>query len=563
MAKKPMEDDLLTGGKLSSGKSKSAKKSSGAAVPSISIAPKTAKIIRSVVCIVIVIALLAVYVATGTVRKGFIASLSTPAQTLTGVTITNGENKAKVKVATYNFYYATTYNSLQSQKSTYEQYGLDPKDVGLDVDFDEKLSKQTYTDTTTNKTMTWAEHMEELVLDSIEQTYTFYLAAVEANGGEEPEITDEQQSELDSTITSYRETAEGYGYTLSGYLVRAMGKGVTENVFRTETIRQYIAQNYQEQITEDTSDKEYTADDIKKYLDEHKSDFEAVDVKVFDCANEDDAKAFSSELKADGSNFADLASKYSTDDFAKKSYAEAGYTTEYGATRSGLTNKQYAIATAHDHEEGAEHSDDEEAVYPGLDWIFSTDRKSGDIYQYSTSVVYIINPVSLQDLKTVNVRHILISPVDDDSDASATEATDKQWAAARSKAEDILESWKNGKATEDSFAELAKDNSADGSASDGGLYENIIPGQMVNSFSAWLFEPGRKSGDTAIVMSDYGYHIMYFVGANDQKVCDYNAEQALISEDSNSAVNKLEEDYTRKVNWFGSRYFEKDVDIDA
>ena len=83
----------------------------------------------------------------------------------------------------------------------------------------------------------------------------------------------------------------------------------------------------------------------------------------------------------------------------------------------------------------------------------------------------------------------------------------------------------------------------------------------MNSFSSWCFDDGRKTGDTAIIRSDYGYHIMYFVGKNDQTVWQYNAQQALASDDSTSASEKLEEEYTVKENWFGSRYFEKDVDI--
>ena len=167
MAKKSMEDDILTGGSLGSGKEKSSKKENKKSAGGIKIAKRTATIIKSAVCIVIVIALLAAYVATGTVRKGFIASLSLPAQTLTGVTVSNGDQKAKVKVSTYNFYYASTYNSLKSQQEQYEQYGLDMSQLGLDVDFTEKLSKQTYTDKETNKEMTWAEHLDEMVLDAI------------------------------------------------------------------------------------------------------------------------------------------------------------------------------------------------------------------------------------------------------------------------------------------------------------------------------------------------------------------------------------------------------------
>lgn len=564
MAKKSMEDDILTGGSLGSGKEKSSKKENKKSAGGIKIAKRTATIIKSAVCIVIVIALLVAYVATGTVRKGFIASLSLPAQTLTGVTVSNGDQKAKVKVSTYNFYYASTYNSLKSQQEQYEQYGLDMSQLGLDVDFTEKLSKQTYTDKETNKEMTWAEHLDEMVLDAIESTYTYYLAAVEANGGEEPEITQDQKDQLEETIKSYTETANQYGYTLSGYLVRAMGKGVTEKVFRTESIRQYIATNYKTELTTDVESKEYTADDVNKYKDEHTADLLAVDIKLFEADSEDNAKAFKDELKADGSNFAELAAKYSTDDFNKKAYTEDGFTTELGVTKAVLQSKQVAIATAdpHEHEEGEEHSDDEEQTYSGLDWLFSADRKAGDIYQHSTSVVYVITPAAITNAETVNVRHILIAPETAD-DASVTDATDEQWKAAYSKAEEILNNWKSGDATEDSFAELAKENTTDtGSQDNGGLYENVIPGQMVNPFSAWCFETGRKAGDTAIVRSAYGYHIMYYVGITGEKVWEYNAKQALASADGASQSEKLEEEYTLKVNWFGSRYFEKDVDID-
>lgn len=617
MAKKQLDEDLLTGGSLNTEKDKQAKKaeklakkkskakekneqkrsalkaeidalkeakadetdekklekldakikklsdkySAVGSTPAGKIPQKTARIIKSVVCVVIVVALLVTYVATGTVRKGFIASLSIPAQYFTGLTVSNGENTAKIKVSTYNFYFATLYNSMLSQQSQYEQYGIDLADAGLDVDFDKKLSQQTYTDPDTEETMGWDEHMHDLVVDSIESTYTYYLAAVEANGGEDPEITDDQKTEINDTLDSYEETASGYGYTLSGYLVQAMGKGVTESVFRTETTRQYIAQNYQGELSSGTENTTYTEDDINAYKDEHLEDLQSVDIKIFECSSEDDAKAFSDSLAADGSNFAELCTEYASSDFDKKAYADEGYSTELGMTRSALQSRGYAIATAdaHEHEDGEEHSDDEELTYSGLDWLFSSDRQAGDIYQYSTSVVYVIAPASLSDRNTVNVRHILIAPETDEEDADATTATDEQWTAAYDQARELLASWDG---TEDGFATLATENSTDtGSTENGGLYEDVVTGQMVNSFSTWCFDDSRKAGDTGIVRSEYGYHIMYFVGENDQKIWQYNAEQALLSEDSASAAEALEDEYTIKENWFGSRYFQKDVDI--
>lgn len=61
------------------------------------------------------------------------------------MTVSNkeGSEKAKIKVATYNYYFALTYNNLRTRQQQYSQYGLDPKQYNLDVDFDKKLSKQT------------------------------------------------------------------------------------------------------------------------------------------------------------------------------------------------------------------------------------------------------------------------------------------------------------------------------------------------------------------------------------------------------------------------------------
>ncbi|MBQ1704276.1 MAG: peptidylprolyl isomerase, partial [Clostridia bacterium] len=68
-----------------------------------------------------------------------------------------------------------------------------------------------------------------------------------------------------------------------------------------------------------------------------------------------------------------------------------------------------------------------------------------------------------------------------------------------------------GPATEDSFADLAREYSADSNASSGGLYTGIYLGQMVQEFQDWCFDESRQPGDTGIVKTDYGYHVMYFV----------------------------------------------------
>ncbi len=562
MAKKEINDDILAGGSISSGKEKS-KKVKGAKLPKVKIAQNTAKAIKSAVAVIVVLALLVTYVATGAVRKGFIHSTLQWTTGITAVTVSNEDgDKIKIPVSVYNYYYATTYNSLKSTQQQYEQYGLDPADAGLDVDFEKKLSAQKTTNED-NEVVTWAQHMQDQVVESIKTTYTYYNEAVKANNGEEPEITEEQQSELDETMSQFKEQAEKYGYTLSGYLVRALGKGVTESVYRREATRAYIAQNYSQTLSDEVTAKEYTEEEVNAYKDEHLDDLQSVDIRLFEASTEDIAKEFAGKLNADGSNFTELAAEYAEEGFDKSYYAEDGASTYLQARRSALISGGFAIATAeHNHAEGEEHSEDEEHTYPGLDWLFSADRKAGESYQYSTSVVYILSPATLSDANLINVRHILISPVDTtDSSASAKTATDEQWADAYAKAQDILNQYNSGEKTAESFAELAKANSADGSASNGGLYENVYPGQMVAPFNTWCFD-NRSVGDTAIVKSEYGYHVMYFDGTADEKVWYYNAEQALTAEDSKTEAEKLQDAYSAKLNWFGSRYIEIDTDID-
>lgn len=111
----------------------------------------------------------------------------------------------------------------------------------------------------------------------------------------------------------------------------------------------------------------------------------------------------------------------------------------------------------------------------------------------------------------VDVRHILVMPVGEKNDGAYSDA---QWEACLQEAEKILDEWKNGAATEESFAELANTYSEDGgSNTTGGLYEGITrDSSYVENFLNWSVDETRAVGDTGIVQTEFGYHIMYFVG---------------------------------------------------
>lgn len=142
-----------------------------------------------------------------------------------------------------------------------------------------------------------------------------------------------------------------------------------------------------------------------------------------------------------------------------------------------------------------------------------------------------------KDACTVNVRHILITP-EATQEGEETVITDEAWNSAETKAQAILDQWNAGKKTEESFAELANKESSDpGSNTNGGLYEAVREGQMVPEFNDWCFDGSRKVGDTGIVKTTYGYHIMYFSGS--QTIWQESARQAMETEFSQNLVTEI------------------------
>ena len=141
----------------------------------------------------------------------------------------------------------------------------------------------------------------------------------------------------------------------------------------------------------------------------------------------------------------------------------------------------------------------------------------------------------------VNVRHILLQP---EANEETGEISEEAWATCKSEAEDLLKEWKNGDATEESFASMAMLYSSDGgSASNGGLYEEITAQtSFVEPFLKWCIDDSRKVGDTDIVKTDYGYHIMYF-SSGDQLWRMY-AETWYSQEQELSTVDKAIEKFT-------------------
>lgn len=149
-----------------------------------------------------------------------------------------------------------------------------------------------------------------------------------------------------------------------------------------------------------------------------------------------------------------------------------------------------------------------------------------------------------------DVRHILVAIEGGTTDENGTTTyTDAEWEACYDKAEAILNEWRSGEATEESFAALVAENTDDGgSASTGGLYEGITAtSSYVEEFRAWAVDMSRQPGDTEIVKTQFGYHIMYFVeGEPEWKT---TATSQYMAEELENMLEAAEEKWPTKINY--------------
>ena len=236
---------------------------------------------------------------------------------------------------------------------------------------------------------------------------------------------------------------------------------------------------------------------------------------------------------------------------AARAAAEAAANELIKATNAEEFDKAIAALEINkDAETAPKSSENKDVAHTGLyeeyaEWLSASDRISGDIKAFpsktagadGTETVTAYHVLMFQsrndDLEPLaNVRHILVAFQGGTADPTTGMAvySDEEKAAAKAAAQKIYDSWLAGNADAESFAALANEKSADGDGTTGGLYENVNQGTMVDEFESWCLDKSRKAGDTSIVQTSYGQHIMYFVGASDVEYWHYACETSLLND---------------------------------
>ena len=153
------------------------------------------------------------------------------------------------------------------------------------------------------------------------------------------------------------------------------------------------------------------------------------------------------------------------------------------------------------------------------------------------------------DSKYYDVRHILICPEGGTSGENGeTIYTVAEWDACRAEAQALLDQWSAESGTEEGFAQFAMENTEDpGSMSTGGLYTGVTEGYMVAEFNDWIFDESRQYGDSDLVKTQFGYHIMYFVKREANWIA--KSREGYFSIAVNEAISDVKEQYPIEVNY--------------
>ena len=420
--------------------------------------------------------------------------------------VINGEEVNKVE---FDYVYNTSKNNYITQYGSYLSY------FGLDTSKD--LSTQMY-----SETLTWKDYFEQNAVESLKQNKALMAEAKAA--GFTYDTTDEYNTFKETIKTS----AAAAGVSDKEYVRSIYGSYATMGRIEEYVKNDMVMNAYYQKLQEDNAPSD---DEIQSYYEENKATYDSVDYRL--TTVEADLPTEPTELAdpveetaADTTGTTDgTAATDSTQDTAyQPSDAEIAKAMEDAKVLADDAEQTVA-------KDGEAHENEKKSSVNYLisDWLFDDARKAGDttvITNDNSHCYYVVafEKRYLDETPSADVRVII--PTEDKT------------------GEEILEEWKNGAATEDSFAELCKKYTQDTSAvENGGLFEQVTKTGMTEELSNWIFDSSRQAGDTvAITVSDTTY-VLYYIG-QDQPEWKINIKNTLVSDAMSQHVQDITADVT-------------------
>ena len=420
--------------------------------------------------------------------------------------VINGEEVNKVE---FDYVYNTSKNNYITQYGSYLSY------FGLDTSKD--LSTQMYSDT-----LTWQDYFEQNAVESLKQNRALMAEAKAA--GFTYDTTDEYNTFKETIKTS----AAAAGVSDKEYVRSIYGSYATMGRIEEYVKNDMVMNAYYQKLQEDNAPSD---DEIQSYYEENKATYDSVDYRL---------TTIEADLPTEPTELADPVEETAADTTGTTDGTAATDSTQDTAYQPSDAEIAKAMedakVLADDAEQtvakdGEAHENEKKSSVNYLisDWLFDDARKAGDttvITNDNSHCYYVVafEKRYLDETPSADVRVII--PTEDKT------------------GEEILEEWKSGAATEDSFAELCKKYTQDTSAvENGGLFEQVTKTGMTEELSNWIFDSSRQAGDTvAITVSDTTY-VLYYIG-QDQPEWKINIKNTLVSDTMSQHVQDITADVT-------------------
>jgi len=427
-------------------------------------------------------------------RQETLDGLATGEKYRDAVVITGGETKLDLMSLSYYFYDAY-YDIIESDRFTsdYGAYGLDPEKPLKDLEY--------------TPLRTWFDELLGDTYTGVEQAIRY----AELARKEGTTLDAEDEKAVEEEIKAIEKKAKTEGMSLANYLDYRYCAGMTVDDLRT-AISLYKLGEKQYTLSIDEMLK-CSDEEIEAYYEANKSSLLTADYAFF---------KFYAEKKSD---LEEKAKKFT----ACKTVEEFMALIEEDVKAQGASDKE-----ASDYLEQSQRRIDYTEKDGVSDWAFSEDRETGDTFveygENSCAVYWLMRAGKKVTRPSANARSILIST-----------ASFKNDVAARAFAEELFEKAKNN-GTEEYFIELVKENSFDlNTAYYGGEYADIVPGDVVAEYEAWVFEEERKYGDIELVKTGEDYHIIFFLSHGDE-CWKVTAKNALVDKRQENFTASLEKD---------------------
>ena len=409
----------------------------------------------------------------------------------------NGENVSRVE---FDYQYNMAVNNYLSQ------YGYYLYMMGIDPNSD--FTSQMYSDT-----LTWGDYFQQLAVENMIRNKSLAAKAKEEG------FVHDTEEEYGRYMKSVEDAASESGSTVNNYVKQLYGPYATESRVKPYVEEAlYVAGYYDELSQRNTPSME----EIQTYYGENKASYDSVDYYV---------TTIDAELPTEPTELADPVEETQEDnaDGEDGSGEEKAYEPSEAEIEAAMAEAKEkadkAVETVKEDGELRENVRKSSATYLLQDWLFDEARKAGDttVIEDSGSHRYYVVEFEnryLDETLSVDMRMV---------------RTDAETGQA------MLEEWKAGAATEESFAELCdKYNDPANGAAEGGLVEAATSSSMPSDLSSWTQDESRAAGDTAVITPEgsENTYVLYYKGTNEAEWI-LSIRQTLINQEMSAYVAEL------------------------